>query len=61
MAYFIVSYIPWFRKYFQIDFVNYAFCELSYAIIYIIYFEMSYIKGIKIKQLCLLVFCYNVQ
>jgi hypothetical protein len=38
---------------FQVDFVDCGLVILSYAILYIIHFKMSYIKSIKIKYLCL--------
>jgi hypothetical protein len=38
---------------FEVDFVDHGLVILSYAILYIIHFRVSYIKSIKIKNLCL--------
>jgi len=38
---------------FQVDFVDHGLVIVSYAILYIIHFKMSYIKSIKLKYICL--------
>jgi hypothetical protein len=38
---------------FQVDFVDHGLVILSYVILYIIHFKVSYIKSIKIKYLYL--------
>jgi hypothetical protein len=48
--YCIICILNW--QSFQVGFVNHELVILSYVIIHIIHFEMSYIKDVKRKYLC---------